>query len=88
MFSTVGPIEREEDDTGWEHMRAALIAIVAGVISFLTIVGNIMVRHILENILSWCWLMTILLLGAVVLVGATAKSYIEIKFSFKIDPIF
>ena len=31
------------DDLGWEHMRTALIAIVAGVIAFLTIVGNIMV---------------------------------------------
>lgn len=31
------------DDLGWEHMRTAFIAIVAGVIAFLTIVGNIMV---------------------------------------------
>ena len=29
----------------YEHMKAALIAIVAGIISFLTIVGNIMVRE-------------------------------------------
>ena len=28
----------------YSHMKAALIAIVAGLISFLTIVGNIMVR--------------------------------------------
>ena len=37
---------QSEDDPGWEHMRVALVAILAGVISFLTIVGNIMVKSI------------------------------------------
>ena len=37
--------ELELEHHGWEHMRAALIAIVAGVIAFLTIVGNIMVSR-------------------------------------------
>ena len=47
----VSPGPPLEDDQGWEHLTTALIAIVAGVISFLTIVGNIMVSKIL-NILK------------------------------------
>ena len=31
------------DDPGWDHMSSALWGIVLGTISFLTIVGNIMV---------------------------------------------
>ena len=38
------PWPPSEDDQSLEHLTTALIAIVAGVISFLTIVGNIMVR--------------------------------------------
>ena len=37
-------LDQSEDDQGWEHIRVAVVAILAGVISFLTIVGNIMVR--------------------------------------------
>ena len=37
-------LDQSDDDQGWEHIRVALVAILAGVISFLTIVGNIMVR--------------------------------------------
>ena len=36
-------LDQSEDDQGWEHIRVAVVAILAGVISFLTIVGNIMV---------------------------------------------
>ena len=37
-------IDQSEYDQGWEHIRVALVAILAGIISFLTVVGNIMVR--------------------------------------------
>ena len=37
-------LDQSDDDQGWEHIRVALVAILAGIISFLTIVGNIMVR--------------------------------------------
>ena len=37
-------LDQSDDDQGWEHIRVAVVAILAGVISFLTIVGNIMVR--------------------------------------------
>ena len=37
-------LDQSDDDQGWEHIRVALVAILAGVISFLTIVGNIMVK--------------------------------------------
>ena len=36
-------LDQSDDDQGWEHIRVALVAILAGIISFLTIVGNIMV---------------------------------------------
>ena len=39
-------LDQSDDDQGWEHIRVAVVAILAGVISFLTIVGNIMVRKI------------------------------------------
>ena len=37
-------LDQSEDDQGWEHIRVAVVAILAGIISFLTIVGNIMVK--------------------------------------------
>ena len=37
-------LDQSDDDQGWEHIRVAVVAILAGIISFLTIVGNIMVR--------------------------------------------
>ena len=36
-------IDQSDEDQGWEHIRVALVAILAAIISFLTIVGNIMV---------------------------------------------
>ena len=44
-------LDQSDDDQGWEHIRVAVVAILAGVISFLTIVGNIMVgkTHSSEN---------------------------------------
>ena len=38
-------LDQSDDDQGWEHIRVAVVAILAGVISFLTIVGNIMVKR-------------------------------------------
>ena len=42
-------VEEVEEEAGpslpYEHMKAALIAIVAGIISILTVVGNIMVER-------------------------------------------
>lgn len=37
-------LDPSEYDQGWEHIRVALVAILAGIISFLTVVGNIMVK--------------------------------------------
>ena len=37
-------LDQSEDDQGWEHIRVAVVAILAGLISFLTVVGNIMVK--------------------------------------------